>query len=371
MKLWNTRLLAIILVVFVLISVAGCSSKGATEIETKEEIDETAVETETEPEPDPIPTLPTNMNPLTGLECSEDLVGKRPIGVMFNNLKAALPQVNLSKCDIIYEVLAEGGILRFEGLILDYANAGDLGSIRSARPYYISLAKAYDAIYVHAGGSDAAYSILYGGGVDHLDGVKGNFYVNDELLFWRDQNRLNSGYNLEHTMFATGSDIADGISKKGFRTSLNQTDFTAFAFDPAFEGIGSGLSAVSITIPHSNYSISEFQYNADSGMYMHSQYGSAHIDGATNQQIQTKNVFILFTQQSIADSYGRRSITLVGEGQGYYLNGGEYVAITWKRANENEGFRYYTADGVELKVCQGTSFVSLVDSQTAASVTIS
>ncbi len=371
MKHWNTRLLAIFLVVFMLLSVVACSSGDTDEIKTKEEIDETAIETETEPEPEPIPALPTNMNPLTGLECSEDLAGKRPIGVMFNNLKAALPQENLSKCDIIYEVLAEGGILRFEGLIFDYANAGDLGSIRSARPYYVSLAKAYDAIYIHAGGSDAAYSILNGGGIDHLDGVKGNFYVNDELLFWRNQNRLNSGYSLEHTMFVTGSDIVDGIAKKGFRTSMKEADFTAFAFDPAFEGIGSGLSAVSVSIPHSSYSVSEFQYNADSGMYLHSQYGGAHIDGTTNQQIQTKNVFILFTKQSLADSYGRRAITLVGEGQGYYLNGGEYVAITWKRAAENEGFRYYTADGAELKVCQGKSFISLVDSQTAASVTIS
>ena len=66
---------------------------------------------------------------------------------MFNNLKAAQPQLGISRADIIYEVPAEGGITRMLGVFQNISGAGVLGSIRSARPYYIELALGLDALY--------------------------------------------------------------------------------------------------------------------------------------------------------------------------------------------------------------------------------
>ncbi len=363
------RIFSLCLAIFMLLSMFACSKEEP--VPTTTEPEETVTEqVETEPE-EPAPSLPEFMNPLTGLACSEDLAGKRPIGIMFNNIREALPQIGLSKCDIIYEVLAEGGITRLEGLMLDYANAGNLGSIRSARPYYVNIARAYDAIYVHAGGSEAAYSLLASTGIDHFDGVRGNFWVNGQNLFWRDQTRLNSGYSLEHTMFASGDDIAAAVAQRSVRTDLNNKSFTAFAFDPAFTTIGSGKAATYIKIPHSNYSVSEFNFDAATGLYLHDQYGKDHIDGGNGAQIATENVFVIFAQERAADSYGRLEVTLVGEGSGFYMNGGEYTELLWKRASDSEPFRYYSADGTELPVKQGRSYVVIVDTDTQNSVTIS
>ncbi len=372
------RIAAMLLALLSVLALFACSSNPEkvteeTQFETLDletETSEITTETETEEEI-VIPTLPENMNPLTGLECDASLVGQRPIGVMFNNIKAALPQVGLANCDIIYEVLAEGGITRFEGLIFDYASLGSLGSIRSARPYYVNIARAYDAVYIHAGGSEAAYSLMSSIKNDHFDGVRGNFYVNNELLFWRDKARLNSGYAIEHTMFARGTDIASAIQQRNIRTQLKDTSFTAFAFDPAFESIGSRKSASYVKIPHSTYYTSEFHYDSATGLYAHTHYNTAHVDGATGEQIKTTNVFLLYTKQRIADSYGRREVTLTGEGAGVYLNGGEYTEIVWKRENDDAPFKYYDQEGTELKVEQGKSYVCLVDTQTQASVTIS
>ena len=77
----------------------------------------------------------------------------RPVAVMLNNLKAAQPQLGVSQADIIYEVPAEGGITRMLGVFQTLEGVGDLGSIRSARPYYLELALGHDALFVHAGGS--------------------------------------------------------------------------------------------------------------------------------------------------------------------------------------------------------------------------
>lgn len=374
------RFVSVLLVFIMLLALFACSSEkdpqtdeNATEqeFETIElETEEATVETTTEEEV-VVPTLPQNMNPLTGLECSSSLVGQRPIGVMFNNIKDALPQVGLSNCDIIYEVLAEGGITRFEGLIFDYASLGSLGSIRSSRPYYVNIARAYDAVYIHAGGSDPAYSLMSKIKYDHFDGVRGNFYVNGQLLFWRDKTRLNSGYSTEHTMFVRGTDIAQAIQDRKIRANLKDSGFTAFAFDPAFVSIGSGKTANYVKIPHSNYYVSEFNYDSATGLYAHTHYKTAHIDGANGEQIKATNVFLLYTKQRVVDSVGRREITLTGEGEGYYFNGGEYTEIVWKRENDDAPFKYFNTDGTELKVKQGKSYVCLVDVNTKNSVTIS
>jgi len=375
MKMFK-RFSLLLLVVFSVLTLFACASDEPqtteeSKFETVELVTTTeTITTETEEEI-VVPTLPENMNPLTGLACDASIVGQRPIGIMFNNIRDALPQVGLSNCDIIYEVLAEGGITRFEGLIYDYASLDALGSIRSARPYYVNIARAYDAVYIHAGGSEAAYSLMANIKNDHFDGVRGNFYVNNELLFWRDKDRLNKGYATEHTMFARGCDIAQAIEDRNIRTDLKDPSFTAFAFDPAFQSIGSGKQANYVKVPHSNYYISEFQYDPGTGLYAHSHYNTQHVDGATGQQIKSTNVFLLFVHQKIADSYGRREVTLTGEGQGFYINGGEYTEIVWKRESDDSPFKYFNQDGTELKVEQGKSYVSLVDVKTQTSVTIS
>ena len=86
------------------------------------------------PEPTPTPTpTPAFYHPLTGVPCGEDLSGKRPAAVMLNNLKAALPQQGNGQADIIYEVLAEGGITRMLAVYQDPSQLGLIGSVRSAR----------------------------------------------------------------------------------------------------------------------------------------------------------------------------------------------------------------------------------------------
>ena len=55
----------------------------------------------------------TDYNRLTGLDdLSEEAKGKRPVAVMINNIKAALPQYGISQADLMFECIVEGGITR-------------------------------------------------------------------------------------------------------------------------------------------------------------------------------------------------------------------------------------------------------------------
>jgi hypothetical protein len=292
-------------------------------------------------------------------------VGKRPVVTVFNNIKVSLPQSGISNCDIIYEALAEGGILRLAGVILDYENAGNLGSMRSARPYLVELAPAYDAFFLHAGGTERAYEAIANFGVESVDGVKlGPFWADGRGVFWRDQDRLNAGVSREHTMFTSGANFAAAVRLKNWRTELNDKTFTAFQFTPDRSALGTGKSATYIQVPHSNYNVSEFFYNAEDGLYYHNQFGAAHMDSQNQSQVATENVFILFTQQSLypgqtVTSY--RKIDLVGEGKGYYMYGGEACPIVWKRESQTGSFSYFNEDGSPLQVKCGKSYIAITD----------
>lgn len=93
----------------------------------------------------------------------------RPLAVMIENHPDSRPQSGLSKADIVYEALAEGGITRFMGIYqTDYAY---LGPIRSARGYFIDWAEELKAIYSHVGGESGALDRLHAGvpGVADID----------------------------------------------------------------------------------------------------------------------------------------------------------------------------------------------------------
>ncbi len=92
-----------------------------------------------EPQEPQEPPVPEFVNKLTGEETTEELAGIRPIAMMINNIKAATPQQGISLADVMYEVLAEGGITRLLCLFTDYASLPETGSIRSSRDYFIDL----------------------------------------------------------------------------------------------------------------------------------------------------------------------------------------------------------------------------------------
>src|SRR5581483_1317594 len=81
--------------------------------------------------------------------------GHRPLGVMIENHQNARPQSGLSSADVVYEVVAEGGITRF--LSVFYCqDAGTVGPIRSARTYFLDFISEYgtNPLYTHVGGAN-------------------------------------------------------------------------------------------------------------------------------------------------------------------------------------------------------------------------
>lgn len=296
------------------------------------------------------------VNPLTGLPVSEDISSLRPLAIMLNNLKEALPQFGTASADIIYETLAEGGITRMLAVYQDVSGAGKIGSIRSARTYYLDLAQGHDAIFIHAGGSPQAYDELSRRGVCNLDGVRGNYEI-----FYRDPDRTQSGYHYEHTLFTTDELLNEYLPTYSIRREHEEDySYTMHFSDDAAPA--SGMSAGEIKVHFSNYKTGVFQYDETSKLYMVSEYGEAYTDGNTGSQVAVKNVLVLYASvsQISNDTEGRLSIDLTGSGSGIFACEGLYIPIVWSKDDESSQFVYALEDGSELSFGRGTSYISII-----------
>ena len=297
-------------------------------------------------------------NRFTGLPTTKELSEARPAAIMINNIRNALPQQGIINADVVYEVLAEGGITRLLCLFTDYASLPETGSIRSSRDYFIDLAEANDAVYVHCGGSPAAYDTLAARGTDHIDGIY------DAVTFWRDPERMRT-MGTEHSMMTDGKRLTDAMARYGFRTTSNVTPFAFADGDTPFGGDAATYAAVR----YSAYCTAEFEYL--DGVYQKKQFGEPHIDANTGETLAFKNLLLLNVPQGLVpgDDKGRLHVDFVGEGTGYYISGGAARKIVWKRADRRAVYTLYEADGAAvLKMNPGKTYVGLAP--TTAEITI-
>ena len=314
------------------------------------------------PTVEPTPT-PYNgpVNPLTGLPIDEEWVNRRPVAIMLNNLKQALPQLGQSQADIIYEIPAEGGITRMVGVYQSVEDVGTIGSIRSARPYYLEVALGHDAIFLHAGGSEDAYAKIRQWGVTALDAVRGPYLGKTENsnLMWRDPVRRKT-YSLEHTVVTTGESILERLPTYNIR--LDHKEGYTYDMDFADDGTPAGGTAASqITVPVSTYKTGRFVYHEATGQYGVEEYGAPYIDGNTEEQVEVTNVVILKTAcRNTGDALGHITVDLSSGGKGYFACGGKVIDLTWSKQAPSGQFYYRDADGNPITFGVGTTYVCIV-----------
>lgn len=314
------------------------------------------------PSPSPSEEPPVELtypNPLTGLPMEEDTANQKPVAVMLNNIKAAMPQQGNSQADIIYEVLAEGGITRMVGIYHDVSDLGIVGSVRSARLYFWDLALGHDAIFVHAGGSPEFYDTKDARGLSTVDGVNGYYAYATTGLFWRDRERIEGKYYAyEHSLLTSGEKLTEILTQRG-EFGPHKDGYTYKMNFAANATPAGGENCAAVIVPFSNSKSTTFRYDRDSRLYMAEQYGGAMIDGNDNSQIAVSNVIILKTSCTVVDDAGRMKIDL-SSGEGWFACGGKVIPITWKKGNCDQQLRYYTMDGKSLTLEQGKSYVCII-----------
>ena len=274
----------------------------------------------------------------------------RPIAVMINNNHVAWPHAGLQDAYITYEILAEGGITRLMAIFKDKDTA-KIGSVRSARPYYLDYALENDAIYVHYGWSDQAKSDISSLGVDNINGLT----VSN--VFWRDTSLKKA---TEHTVFTSMEKINEYAKEKGYDRDTNKDLLLNYSVDEIdLSKREDAVKADTVFMKYSYYTSSSYEYDSENKVYKRFMSDTPHVDAVTGDQYTYKNIIITPIATHTYDSYGRLELDDVGSGDGYYITCGYAIPITWSKASRSSQTVYKNMDGEEIKVNDGNTFIQI------------
>ena len=178
----------------------------------------------------------------------------RPIAVMIDNNKDAMPQAGLNDAYMVYEIIVEGGESRIMALFKG-VNLDKIGPIRSSRHYFLDYALENDAIYVHYGWSPQAESDIKTLGVNNINGIS-----QSSKDFWRVK-----GKKSPHNVVTTTDRILSIAKSKGYRTTSETKSVLNYVTDEV--NLENGQEAYDITIPYSDYNTVEWKYNSETKSY--------------------------------------------------------------------------------------------------------
>lgn len=319
------------------------------------------------PTPSPNPYEGMKQSMLTGEWIPEEAQEHRPYAVMLNNIKAASPQSGIGQADIVYEALTEAGITRFlaiySGIGEDTPAAERLGSVRSARHYFVSIADEYDAIFVHFGETTYAAKKMKALGIDHITGM----YGVGVSSFYRD-----NSIKAPHNAFASLSGIEAAVKKGGFRTEYEEGYEAHFQFyeeDTEPEN-PSGDQVSRLTLGFSSYMSPYFVYHPEEKLYYRYQFDGEHVDYNTGEQLAFKNIIIQFVREWDIDKNGYQTMEIEeAEGTGYYITDGVLQPVTWKKSESRRFMRYYGEDGKELVINPGKTYIAVFPDNRTGHVT--
>ena len=302
-----------------------------------------------------------NYNELTG-EWSKEYESKRPVAVMINNIKDALPSSCTKQADIIYECMVEGGITRLMALYSDYADLEKVGSVRSARHYYINIANEYDAIYVHYGQSKPAKKLLDKKEIDNINGMT------YDPGFYRDNSRV-----APHNAYTTGERIVQGIKDMQYRDKYKEEGHTqVLNFNEEDTDLESSQAANTVHVNFSSYTQPYFIYNAEKKIYDRYEYNSPQIDNMADENdnvLQFKNVIILQSKyECINPKNDLQELTQKGSGTGYYCTNGKAIPIKWSKSGKKAPVKLTTEDGKDLLLNPGKTWFSIIGDSEQAGV---
>ncbi len=334
---------------------------------------------------------------LTGMTVPTSIGRTRPTALMIENDADAVQwQRGTSNADIMYEAMVEGAITRMMGIFENIDDVSMIMPIRSCRPYYVYFAREFNAHYGHYGQVVYAVPILQLPTTDDIAGIPYGESGQDYQL-----HDGSAAYIRDHegvTGIYTNKELLNGaISDAGWSTeySAGYNGHYQFAADGEVVTLENGQIA-KVVIPGFTYNHARFDYNESDGLYYRSEFGSAQVDGLNGQQLCYKNIIIQECPSQLADDHYLWTDPVNGYdgGTGWFITNGRAEKITWKKENWSADdpiettittpncawdvrecdfnvTRYYDANGNEIKLNQGKTFVEIVRNQDDPRVVIS
>jgi hypothetical protein len=285
------------------------------------------------------------VSPLSGVSCQN--YKARPFAVMMAGDQQARPLSGISMADIVVEApVITNDITRYMAIFL-CETPEEIGSLRSARDDFIPLAKGWDAIYVHWGGSHFALDTLKQKVIDNIDALTNPFNT-----FYR-----KPSIPKPHNGFTTYEKLKNAAISFNFRLENSLSPYP-FLKKSELKSNPDTFATLIITYP-GKFKV-KYVYDGNNMNYKRFKDDTPEIDALTKNQVIADNVLVLETiSKQIEGQYN--DLKVIGEGKlKAYINGQEILG-TWRKADFNSKLTFFNEQNQEISLKPGKTWIQFID----------
>jgi hypothetical protein len=297
-----------------------------------------------EPAPEPL------VCPLDGTPLESE--APRPLAVMVENDASVRPQAGIGAACLVVEGLSEAGITRFM-LVFGAHGAENVGPVRSARTHFVALARGWDSIFGHVGGSIYALDAIKQWGVADWDQMTRPGY---ERVGWT---------KAPHNVFTSTDKIRSAASEHAGGRSASAFEFKS----PAAEADRpEGPQKITINFSSAAYLV-EYEYDRQSNTYRRFNGGQPHLDASTQAQVSPANIVVMVAETSlIPGGSGVLDVNVHGSGPLTVMRDGAVIEGTWEKPAPESPLVLRHQSGRVLQLNPGQTWIAVVAPSTELTV---
>ncbi|MEA1926541.1 MAG: DUF3048 domain-containing protein [Patescibacteria group bacterium] len=298
------------------------------------------------------------VSPISGLACEN--WNRRPIAVMQPADIPARPPAGFSEADMVIEMpVITASITRLMALYI-CNDPPEVGSMRSSRHDFIHLAKGFDAIYVHWGGSHFAKEILNQGVIDNMNCNNDGGKSAGQCCFRKEG--MSRGVDSGYAKFPKLLECA-----KEFEYSMENT-FSGYPHQqdaPMNQRINKGHLRIGFA---GKFAV-EYDYDKESNSYLRSWGGNPDIDRNNQKRIAPRNVVVLMARSEQIE--GQYNNVQLGDpwydesdsGEAFYYINGQEIRGKWKKdkTNINSKLMFMDQNGNDVAFVPGQIWVEILE----------
>ena len=291
--------------------------------------------------PAPLPSQPSSPSPQQ-TPPNREVAGRREctwIAVVLDNSIPARPQSGVSLASVVYEFPTEGMITRLLAFFCEQAPQ-TVGPVRSLRTYMLEIAREYNAVVVHSGGSKSALAAVRSGAGPTIN----EFW--QPKPFWRVRGRPRP-----HNLYTSIPALRPYLPKVA-KAPIEHWETAPTSPAP---------QSVSIEIPYAVGYHVRFDYNPATNRYSRYVAGKEAIDAFTARPIEVSAILVQYARwwQTYEGTTLTSRLDLEGEGRIVLFAGGRRTEGYWKRKGPGRT-QFTDLQGRPLQLPPGLVWVNIV-----------
>lgn len=348
----------IILTLIIAVLLSSCSNNhnASTEVTTEPG---KSTEIQTEETTQPIETEPVKIikeglpSPISGIYYPKELTELRPVAVVYDNHPSSRWQAGITKAEIVYECEVEGPFTRYLAIFLT-ESPEHIGPVRSARPYFLTFALEFDAVFVHVGGSNEALINIRDYQMANISGMTSG-------EFWR---YYKTGKEAPNNMYTAMKNLRDAQGYMNYRQEGNYDAWRFSGDQYPLSKLYDSQPVTTFTITYNKDYHVQYVFNKDTGAFNRFVNDKLQIDEYYENEIIATNIIIQKLKKVVLDNEGRLALYNVAEGEGYYISNGEMIEISWEKTGIRNRTLYRDKNGNELLFNPGQTWIQVISQNT-------